>query len=138
MPARPQDREFLGTGLAFPLQINPRGEIALVSGERDIAQAIRVILETIPGERVMRPEFGCRAKELVFAPRNAATQALMDAYVRTALGQWEPRIDVQNVRVYDDPGHDGGWLVEISYVVRDTHSERSIVHPFYIASEGEG
>jgi phage baseplate assembly protein W len=138
MPARPQDREFLGTGLAFPLQVNPRGEIALVSGERDITQAIRIILETIPGERVMRPEFGCRAKELVFAPRNAATTTLMDYYVRRALGQWEPRIDVHNVRVYDDPGHDGGLLVEISYLVRDTHSERSIVHPFYIASEEGG
>ena len=62
----------------------------------------------------MRPEFGCRAKELVFAPRNAATEALMIQYVRQALGQWEPRIDVQDVRVYDDPGHDGGWLVEIA------------------------
>lgn len=135
MPVSLSDREFLGQGLAFPLQINPRGGIALVSGERDIAQAIHIILETIPGERVMRPEFGCRAKELVFAPRNAASEALMVEYVRQALGQWEPRIDVQQVRVTVDPAHDGGWMVEISYTVRDTHSERSIVHPFYIASE---
>ena len=107
-----------------------------MSGERDIAQAIRIILETMPGERVMRPEFGCRAKELVFAPRNAATVGAHGSITcAQALGQWEPRIDVQNVRVYDDPGHDGGWLVEISYIVRDTHNERSIVHPFYIASE---
>jgi len=135
MPVSLSDREFLGQGLAFPLQINPRGGIALVAGERDIAQAIHIILETIPGERVMRPEFGCRAKELVFAPRNAASEALMVQYVRQALGQWEPRIDVQDIHVTVDQAHDGGWMVEISYTVRDTHSERSIVHPFYIASE---
>lgn len=135
MPVRLTDREFLGQGLAFPLRVNPRGEIALVSGEKDIAESIRIILETVPGERVMRPTFGCRAKELVFAPRNAATEALMIQYVRQALGQWEPRIDVQSVRVYVDPGHDGGWLVEIGYLIRDTHNERSIVHPFYIGAE---
>lgn len=135
MPVSLTDREFLGQGLAFPLRVNPRGEIALVSGERDIVESIRIILETVPGERVMRPEFGCRAKELVFAPRNAATESLMIQYVRQALGQWEPRIDVQDVRVLVDPGQDGGWLVEVHYVIVDTHNERSIVHPFFIGAE---
>src|SRR5690554_7136190 len=94
-----KDREYLGRGLAFPLQVNPRGEIALASGERDIEQSIRIILGTIPGERVMRPEFGCRAYELIFAPRNAATQGLMRYYVEEALTRWEPRIDVLAVEI---------------------------------------
>ncbi len=55
-------REFLGQGWAFPLQFSPRGELALARGDQDIAQAIRIILETAPGERVMRPEFGCRIR----------------------------------------------------------------------------
>ena len=80
------DREFLGQGLAFPLQINPRGEIALASGERDIEQSIRIILGTRPGERKMRPEFGCRAQELIFEPHNAATEGLLREYVEAALG----------------------------------------------------
>lgn len=127
-------REFLGQGWAFPLQFNPRGQIALAQGERDIEQAVRIILETIPGERVMRPEFGCRAKELLFSPMNAATEALLVRYVEQALQRWEPRIDVVSVGVVDAP-NDGTWLVEINYQIKSTHDTRSIVYPFYITEE---
>ena len=131
-----RSREFLGQGLAFPLQVNPRGEIALARGETDIVQSIRIILETYPGERVMRPEFGCRAKELLFAPLNSTTLGLMEYYVERALRRWEPRITVQEVKVSPDPNHDGALLVEINYEVKDTHDERSIVYPFFLAEEG--
>jgi phage baseplate assembly protein W len=130
-----RDREFLGQGFAFPLQISPRGGIALARGEEDIIQSIRIILETMPGERRMRPEFGCRAKELIFAPRNASTQALMAYYVRVALMRWEPRIEVSDIEVYPDPSSDGSLLVEIRYEIKATHDERSIVYPFYLAEE---
>ena len=129
------DREFLGQGLAFPLQVNPKGEIALARGERDIEQSIRIILGTAPGERVMRPEFGCRARDLLFAPRDAATEALLIEYVEQALGRWEPRIEVQEVRVSDDPRNDGALRVEIGYRVKATHDERSIVYPFFLMGE---
>lgn len=129
-------KEFLGRGLAFPLQVNPRGEIALASGARDIEQAIMIILGTAPGERVMRPEFGCRAHELVFAPRNAATEAQMIEYVKQALGRWEPRVEVQNIKVTPDLDNDGVLRVEIFYEIKATHDQRSIVYPFYIAGEG--
>ncbi len=135
MPGSVRDREFLGQGLAFPLQFSPRGEIALASGEHDIEQSIRIVLETIPGERVMRPEFGCRAKELIFAPRNSATEAMLIGYVEDALAQWEPRIDVQDVSIALDPSNDGAWLVQIQYTIKSTHDPRSIVHPFYIINE---
>ena len=129
------DREFLGQGLAFPLQVNPKGEIALARGERDIEQAIRIILMTAPGERVMRPEFGCRAHELLFEPRNAATAGMMVEYVEQALRRWEPRIQVQKVRVTNAPRQDGAMLVEISYQIKPTHDERSIVYPFFLVGE---
>jgi len=129
------NREFLGQGWAFPLQIDPRGGFALARGARDIEQAIRIILETMPGERVMRPEFGCRAKELLFAPRSASTQALLVEYVTYALTRWEPRIDLQAVDVSEDPAHDGAWLVEVRYTIKDTHDQRSIVYPFFIIDE---
>jgi phage baseplate assembly protein W len=131
------NREFLGRGLAFPLQVNPRGEIALVSGERDIEQAIRIILETAPGERVMRPEFGCHIHELLFAPRDAATEALLIEYVEQALGRWEPRIDVREVKITPDPRNDGAVFIEISYEIKSTHDERSIVYPFFLTGEEE-
>ena len=132
-----RNREFLGQGLAWPLQIDPRGGIALARGERDIAQAIRIILETSPGERVMRPQFGCRIHDLVFAPHDPATEGLVMHYVKQAMERWEPRIDVQSVEVGADPGHDGALLITINYRVKDTHDERSIVHPFYLAGEEE-
>jgi phage baseplate assembly protein W len=132
-----RDREYIGQGLAFPLQVNPQGGIALASGERDVEQAIRVILSTAPGERVMRPEFGCRIHELVFAPQDAATESLVIYYVEEALAQWEPRIDVQEVDVSADPDRDGALLVEIKYRIKDTHDERSIVYPFFLSGEEE-
>ncbi|HEY88912.1 MAG TPA: GPW/gp25 family protein [Thermoflexia bacterium] len=130
-----RNREFLGQGLAFPLQANQRGEVALARGATDIEQSIYIILETSPGERVMRPEFGCRAKELLFAPRNATTEGLMAYYVRRALRRWEPRINVLQVLVSPDLERDGVLLVEISYEIKSTHDERSIVYPFYLMGE---
>jgi phage baseplate assembly protein W len=129
------EKEYLGQGLAFPLQISQQGGIALARGSHDIEQAIRIIMGTIPGERVMRPEFGCRIHELIFAPNNATTRGLMAHYVEQALLRWEPRITVQEVNVSSDPGHDGTLLVEIRYLIKDSHDRRSIVYPFYLTGE---
>jgi uncharacterized protein len=130
-----RNREFLGQGLAFPLQVNPRGSIALAMGERDIEQAIGIILETVPGERVMRPEFGCRVHELIFAPNNASTHGLIIHYVEQALERWEPRIQVREVEVNTDPSNGATLLVEIKYLIKDSHDERSIVYPFFLMGE---
>lgn len=133
------NREFLGQGLAFPLQVDPRGGIALAKGESDIAQSIRIILGTAPGERVMRPEFGCRVHELIFDPRNPTTEGLLIYYVEQALGRWEPRINVTEVNVSTDPKdpHAGTWFVEIKYRIKATHDDRSIIYPFYLMGEEE-
>jgi len=132
-----RNREFLGQGLAFPLQVNPRGGIALASGERDIEQAIRIILETAPGERVMRPEFGCRIHELVFAPNNAATEGLLIHYIQEALERWEPRIEVYDIDISTSTTSSATLLAEIKYIISDTHNERSIVYPFFLMGEEE-
>jgi len=132
-----RDREYIGQGLAFPLQVDPRGGIALATGTHDIEQAIRIILMTAPGERVMRPEFGCRIHELVFAPHDASTESLAAYYVQVALERWEPRVELREVDVVTDPARDGVLLVEIKYEVKDTHDERSIVYPFYLSGEEE-
>jgi phage baseplate assembly protein W len=130
-----RDKEFVGQGLAFPLQVNARGELALVTGNTDIEQSIGIILGTIPGERVMRPNFGCRAWELIFAPNNAATQSLLTTYVRQALEFWEPRIELTDVEVNTDVEDPSALLVEIKYEIKTTHDQRSIVYPFYIMGE---
>lgn len=132
-----RDREYIGQGLAFPLQIDQQGGIALAKGPRDIEQAIRIILGTAPGERVMRPEFGCRIHELVFAPNDATTEGLMIHYVEQALERWEPRVQIQEITVDPAPGHDGTLMLEIKYQIKDTHDQRSIVYPFYLTGEEE-
>ena len=87
--------EIIGSGLAFPLQVDRRGGIALARDEQDIDQAIQLILGTAPGERPMRPEFGCGVHDFVFDSIDANTVGRMEDAIRTALERWEPRIEVQ-------------------------------------------
>src|SRR5919199_6774406 len=94
--------DFLGAGWAFPPRIDPRGRIALARQERDVEEAIHMILLTPVGQRVMRPEFGCRIHELIFAPNDATTLGLATYYVEDALAMWEPRIQVTDVRAVAD------------------------------------
>jgi len=123
--------DFLGTGWAFPPKPDGRGGIALVSGDEDIKQAIWIILSTPIGQRVMRPTFGSRLHELVFAPANAETFGLAEMYVQDALTFWEPRIEVLDVTARTDPEQRHVLLIEIRYRIKATHDERSLVYPFY-------
>ncbi len=134
---RDRGQEYLGRGLAFPLRIDARGGLALVGGAEDIEQAIRIILSTRPGERVMRPDFGCRIHDLLFEPLTAGTEALIQQYVTEALILWEPRIKVRRVSVYVAPDMDGALLIEIAYLIKATHDERSIVYPFFLQGDEE-
>jgi len=130
-------KTYLGNGLNFPLRTDARGQVVLVTGSDDIDQSIRIIISTRPGERVMRPTFGCRAAELLFEPRSAATVSMLQEYVHEALRMWEPRIEVLQVDVSADEGMPGALLAEIQYLIKATHDTRSIVYPFYIADEQE-
>lgn len=123
--------DFLGTGWAFPPKPDGRGVMALVSGEEDIKQAIWIILSTPIGQRVMRPTFGSRLHELVFAPVNPSTCGLAEMYVEDALGFWEPRIEVLDVIARPDPDQAHILRIEIHYRIKATHDERSLVYPFY-------
>jgi phage baseplate assembly protein W len=124
--------EIIGSGLAFPLQVDRRGGIALARDEQDIDQAIQLILGTAPGERPMRPEFGCGIHDYVFAPADGATAGRIAYEVRVALERWEPRIQVQTVE-FDLSGADSGLLtIDIGYTVRATNTERNLVYPFYV------
>ena len=129
--------DFLGRGWAFPVGTSSRGGIAMAAGEADIEQAIRVILETAPGERVMRPEFGCGLHRLVFAPNSPSTAGLVAYHVREALGRWEPRITVETVEVAPDPERAAVLLITIRYRIRSSNDLRNLVYPFYRIPEEE-
>jgi phage baseplate assembly protein W len=128
---------YLGNGLSFPLRTDARGHVALVTGIEDIEQAIRIILGTRPGERVMRPNFGCRAHELLFEPSSAATMSMMQEYVHQALHMWEPRIEVQSVHITADSSNPSVLRAEITYTIKAIHDTRSIVYPFFVEEEQE-
>lgn len=124
-------RDFLGTGWAFPVRVDAHGRIELARQERDIEEAICIILLTPKGQRVMRPEFGCQVHDLIFAPNDATTAGLAAYYVEEALGMWEPRIRVQDVTARPDPDHAERLLIAILYEIKATHDSRSLVFPFY-------
>jgi phage baseplate assembly protein W len=130
------DYPLIGTGWAFPLGVNSGGGIKMLSGPADIEAAIRLILATRPGDRLMRPEFGCQIWELVFAPLDANTVALARKYIKDALFRWEPRVDVNGVviRTYPD---DGAMTIEVKYSIRNTLDERTLVYPFYVIPHEE-
>jgi len=123
--------DFLGVGIAFPVGLDARGRLGLARHEKDIEQAILMILMTPKGQRVMRPEFGCQIHELVFAPNDGTTAGLAAYYVETALAMWEPRIRVQAVRTEIDSANSERLIVNIDYMIKATHDRRSLVFPFY-------
>ncbi|TNU73294.1 GPW/gp25 family protein [Miniimonas arenae] len=130
-------REFVGAGWSFPLRTDATGRLALSHDTREIEEAIHLILATAPGERPMRPEFGCGVHEFVFAPADASTAGSIARTVRTALEWWEPRIEVDDVVVSLERASEGVLLIEIRYTVRGTNDPRNLVFPFYtIPSEG--
>ena len=109
--------ELLGTGLSFPLSVDRTGGIALVTGETDIDQAIEIILSTAPGERPMRPEFGCGVHDFVFDTIDASTVGRLETEVRRAL--------------------DRQLLINSGYRLRATNHKRNLVYPFYVIPDEE-
>ena len=123
--------DFVGTGWAFPLGVDATGRIALARGERDIDQAIQLILRTYPGERPMRPEFGSRLRDFVFDGANGANAAAIATEVRVALLRWEPRVIIDNVIVTPDEDDPSILYIEIQYVIKTINDPRNLVFPFY-------
>ena len=126
------ERDYLGKGWKFPLQVNPSGGIALSRYEVRIEEAVFLILSTAKGERVMLPDFGCGIHDLVFAPNNALTVSAIVVAVREALTTWEPRIDVLDVQVSAAPEMPNLLLIRVDYIIRANNTINNLVYPFYI------
>lgn len=135
--AMDEQKAFLGRGWAWPVQLDPRtGLVASVAYEDDIRQSMRIILETAPGERVMRPNFGCGIHELVFEAMDSTTIQRIRSTVEEALRRCEARIDVLAVEVDASATAEGKLLVEIEYRVRKTNQVGNLVFPFYFREGG--
>lgn len=127
--------DIVGRGWTFPPGIDAQGGLALTSDYAELDQAIMIILTTSPGQRVMRPTFGCRLHELIFSPNDSQTAAKARKYVEEALKRWEPRIQLMNVETMPDSEEGNKLLIRIEYHVKATHDERSLVYPFYLIPE---
>ncbi|GAA1847277.1 GPW/gp25 family protein [Agromyces salentinus] len=131
-------REFVGHGWTFPVHADATGRIALTSDEREIEESIRLILATAPGERPMRPEFGCAVHDFVFAPADASTAGAMGVAVRAALRFWEPRIELGEVSVSLEHADDGVLYIDVGYTILGTNDPRNLVFPFYVIPQEQG
>jgi phage baseplate assembly protein W len=128
--------DFIGAGWTHPVRVaHGTRRIALNTGHARIEQSIRIILGTAPGERPMRPEFGCGIHELAFAPMDMGLMVRIEREVREALTRWEPRIEVRDVQAVADQRVMGRLNVSINYVVRHTNDPRNLVFPFYTLGE---
>ncbi len=130
-------KDFLGRGWAMPVDIDPvTGLVASVAYEDDIRQSIRIILETAPGERVMRPDFGCGIHDLIFSAIDSTTLQRIRSEIENALRQFEARIEVLGVTIDEAATSEGVLLIELEYQVRRTNQIGNLVFPFYFSEGG--
>ena len=129
--------DFRGAGWGFPVRVEgDEGRIALARLDQSIRESILLILGTAPGERAMRPTFGCGIHELVFGPNDATTASRIAHEVREALVEWEPRAEVLEVQATADRAETSKLLIHVRYRVRPTNTIFNIVYPFYLENSG--
>jgi phage baseplate assembly protein W len=127
-------REFLGRGWRFPILPDESGRLTFTDGDANVEQSLRILLLTRLGERVMRPSFGSEAPRLVFAPGSERYLRLLETTVREAVRDWEPRVQLDDVRAEVDTTDASRITVSIAYRVRATNSRLNLVFPFYLTA----
>ena len=131
------DRDFLGKGLRFPVSLNLSGGVSSSALEENVRQSLFVILGTAPGERVMRPEFGCEIHDLMFAPNNLITAARAQIYCEEAILKFEPRVARVTCAATPNPDEPNRLDVRIEYVIAGSNDKRNLVFPFYLRNEDQ-
>ncbi len=131
---RKKRRKYLGQGVSFPMRISKQGNLTLSREVDNIEESILIILLTEPGERLYRPDFGCRIHQLAFAPLNSETLMLMKIWVKEALERWESRIEVDNI-ITQPINVEGQVNIAIHYRVKNSYDRRSLIYPFFIKKE---
>ena len=126
------DRDFLGKGLRFPVSINLNGGVSSSALEENVRQSIFIILGTAPGERLRRPDFGCRIHDLMFAPNNEMTAARAEIYCEEAIYKFEPRISRVTCHALPNPAQPNVLDLKVEYVIAMTNTEKNLVFPFYL------
>ncbi|NHZ89631.1 phage baseplate protein [Massilia sp. CCM 8733] len=124
--------DFLGRGWRFPIMPDASGALGYSEGPEHIEHSLRHILMTSFGERVMRPSFGCEAPDLVFAPGSVQYLRLLEASVRNAIRDFEPRVELEFASAELDQDEQNHVAVRIGYRIRGANSRGNLVFPFYL------
>ena len=117
---------LFGRGIAFPPRVGSDGRVAWSEGEMNVREAIRIILMTERSERLMLPEFGGGLGPSLFEPNTVTTRHLIKDRIQKALAEWEPRINVEDVRVEEDPEDPQGAIAIIAYTLVATQSRERV------------
>jgi Bacteriophage baseplate protein W len=133
----PDNRDFLGKGFRFPVSLNLSGGVSTSALEENVRQSIFIILGTAPGERINRPQFGCRIHDLMFAPNNPLTAARAEVYCEEAIYKYEPRVSKVTCLAQANPDEPNRLDIRIEYVIAGKNDKRNLVFPFYLRSEDE-
>lgn len=128
------ENRITGSGWRFPLLPDEAGTLRYTTDDENVEHSLKVLLLTDLGERVMRPDFGCEAPRLVFAPGSVQHLGLLETTVREAVRDWEPRVELEEVRAEADPEDETRVTVSISYFVRQTNTRNNLVFPFYLGT----
>jgi phage baseplate assembly protein W len=132
------DASFIGNGWRFPILPDAAGGLGFASGDENVEQSLKILLLTDFGQRVMRPDFGCKAPSLVFAPGSVQNLALLETTIREAVRDWEPRIELEEVRAEADIEDETRVTVHIGYRIRQTNTRGNLVFPFYLGTVERG
>jgi phage baseplate assembly protein W len=128
------EASFIGAGWRFPIQLDETGGLGYVGGDVNIEQSLHILLLTDLGQRVMRADFGCKAPQLVFAPGSVQYLHLLETTIREAVRDWEPRVELEEVRAEVEPDEETRVIVSIRYLVRQTNTRNNLVFPFYLGT----
>lgn len=131
------DNSFLGRGLRFPVSVNLNGGVSSSQLEENVRQSIFIVLGTAPGERINRPDFGCRIHDLMFAPNTDITAARAEVYCEEAIYKYEPRISTVTCRAAPNADEPNRLDVRIEYVIAGKNVKRNLVFPFYLKNEND-
>jgi phage baseplate assembly protein W len=128
--------DYYGLGFAFPPGVDPTtGSLGIVGDTTVVAQALRVLLRTQPGDRLMRPDYGCDLKQFLFAPNTVSTRRLIEQELRRAITRHEDRARLGHVEVVADDREPAQVNITISYTLTRTGVPGSLELPFRLDQE---
>ena len=128
------DKSFLGVGWSFPPEFHKHANaigVKMVAEEEDIGESLRILLSTVPGERIMQPSYGCGLHTMVFETINESTITELKDIIERAVLFFEPRITLESVDIDTDESLEGRLKIQLNYTVRKTNTRSNIVYPFY-------